>query len=197
MATTANRKTEFEVNPLFVQRWSPRAYTGEAIPDEVLFGTLEAARWAPSAVNAQPWRFIYSKRDSRSWATFLDLLLPGNRRWADKASALVVIVSRRSFIKNGETVPSRSHSFDAGAAWQNLALQATAFGWHAHAIGGFDAEKARIALQIPESFVAEVVVAIGKRGDKSALPPDLQEREVPNTRQPLKELALEGVFQAA
>jgi nitroreductase len=197
MATTTDRKPDFDVNPLFVHRWSPRAYTGETIPDGVLFGALEAARWAPSAVNAQPWRFIYSKRGTASWATFLDLLLPGNRRWADKASALILIASRRSFVKNGETVPSRSHSFDAGAAWQNLALQATASGWHAHAIGGFDAEKARSALRIPENFVAEVVVAIGKQGDKSSLPPDLQEREIPNTRQPLTEIALEGVFQAA
>jgi nitroreductase len=197
MSATKERKPEFKVNPLFIQRWSPRAYTGEVIPDEVLFGALEAARWAPSAANAQPWRFVYSKRGSASWETFLDLLVPGNRRWAEKASALIVIASNKNLIRNGQPVFSRWHSFDAGAAWQNLALQATAFGWHTHAIGGCDADKARTALRVPEDFSVEVVIAIGKQGDKSTLPPELQEREVPNPRQPLKELVQEGAFKAA
>jgi nitroreductase len=197
MPTTPKRKPDFDVNPLFVQRWSPRAYTGEAIPDKVLFGVLEAARWAPSAANAQPWRFIYSKQGSASWPTFLDLVAPGNRRWAEKASALILIVSNKNFIRNGQPVPSRWHSFDAGAAWQNLALQATALGWHTHAIGGFDVDKARTLLRVPDDYSVEVLVAIGKQGDKATLPTELQERELPNSRQPLTELVLEGAFKAA
>jgi nitroreductase len=113
------RKAEYEINPIFLQRWSPRAFTGEEIPGPVLWGALEAARGAPSGSSTQPWRFIYSKRGSASWEKFLDLLNPNNRRWAEKASALILFISKKTASRNGEVVPSKSHSFDAGAAWQN------------------------------------------------------------------------------
>jgi nitroreductase len=188
------RVPDHAINPLFHQRWSPRAYTGEVIPDSILFAAFEAARWAPSASNAQPWRFLYAKKGTAAWPTYLDLLAPGNRRWAEYASALVVVLSKKTVSRNGEIQPSKSHSFDAGAAWQSFALQALRDGWHTHGIGGFDRDKARVALQVPDDFAIEAIIAIGKQGQKSVLPAELQEREVPNTRLPLKAIVAEGSF---
>ena len=195
---SSHRQAAHGIHPLFVQRWSPRAYTGEEIPENVLHQIFEAARWAPSSVNSQPWRFLYSKRGAPSWSTFLDLLNPNNRLWAARASVLLVAVSKKTLVgRDGQVRPSRTHSFDTGAAWQNLALQASEAGWPAHAIGGFDRDKAREALRIPEEFAVEIAIAIGRQGDKSLLPPDLQEREAPNSRYELKELVLEGGFRVA
>jgi nitroreductase len=192
------RQAERPVHPLFLERWSPRSYTGEEIPDKVLFSGFEAARWAPSSINSQPWRFLYSKRNSSTWALFLDLLNPNNRLWAAGASALLVVVSKKTAVtREGEVRPSRTHSFDTGAAWQNFALQITQTGWHSHAIGGFDRDKARAALNIPDDFAVEIAIAVGRQGEKSALPPDLQEREAPTPRRSIHELVMEGGFHAA
>jgi nitroreductase len=193
-ALAPGRKAEHPIDLQFVERWSPRAFTGEAIPDAVLLGALEAARWAPSANNLQPWRFVYSKRGSASWEAFLGALRPGNQRWASNASALVLVASKRSQIKDGQAIPNHSHAFDTGAAWASLALQALSQGWHTHGIGGFDPDAVRKALKVPNDFDLQAVVAIGKRGDKASLPEDLQAREAPNTRRPLAELAFEGAF---
>lgn len=195
---TNNRRADYSIHPLFIERWSPRAYTGETIPDSVLFALFEAARWAPSGSNDQPWRFLYSKKGSATWQTFFDLLLPGNQRWAGQASALVVLVSKRTKIgRDGAPSISTSHSFDTGAAWQNLALQAHLLGWATRAIGGYDREKARIALRVPDDFALEAAVAIGRPGDKSLLSPEFQDREIPSGRHSLKELVIEGGFAAA
>jgi nitroreductase len=191
------RNTHFEIHPIFTQRWSPRAFTGEEIPDPILFSAFEAARWAPSGSNVQPWRFLYSKRGSPTWETFFNLLNPNNRKWAEKASALVLFVSKKLVSRNGEITLSKSHSFDTGAAWENFALQALLSGWHTHGIGGFDREKARVDLKVPEDFHIEAVVAIGRQGDKADLPPELREREAPNARQPIEELVFEGGFPTA
>jgi nitroreductase len=190
----SSRKADFEIDPLFLNRWSPRSFTGEEIPDTILHSVFEAARWAPSGSNLQPWRFLYSKRGSSSWGKFLGLLNPNNQRWAEKASVLILFVSKKTTTRNGEVVPSKSHSFDTGAAWQNLSLQAILKGWHTHGIGGFDREKARVELKVPDDFQVEAVVAIGKQGEKSALAPELQEKETPNNRLPLKDLIFEGGF---
>lgn len=191
------RQAAHVINPLFIERWSPRAYTGEEIPDAVLFAAFEAARWAPSGSNVQPWRFIYSKAGSESWGAFLDLLVPANRRWAEKASALVVLISKTVRIgADGVASPSRSHSFDTGAAWQNFALQAHHSGWGTRAIGGYDREKARALLNVPAEFALEAAIAIGRAGDRSLLPAELQARETPNERLPLAELVFNGGFRA-
>lgn len=193
-----SRKTDHAVHTLFVDRWSPRAYTGEAIPDSLLNTFFEAARWAPSSSNAQPWRFLYSKRGSASWPIFFDLLAEGNRKWAVNASVLVVVVSQKSKLdRNGVVQPNKTHSFDSGAAWQNIALQAHLSGWGTRAIGGFDREKARTALNVPDEFAVEAVIAIGKPTDKSVLPAEFHEREVPNSRQPITELIFDGGFKKA
>lgn len=190
------RKPDHDVDPLFVDRWSPRAFTGERIRDTDLFRLFEAARWAPSANNSQPWRFIYARNGEGRWHDLLSLLNEGNLRWADKASALVVLVSRTHHLRKGDTEPTplRSHSLDAGAAWASLAFQAQQSGWRTHAIGGFNREAAAGVLGIPDGYKVEVMIAIGRQGDASLLPDELKAREKPNERRPLTELVAEGRF---
>jgi nitroreductase len=194
MSISAFRQPDHEIDSLFVSRWSQRAYTGVDISDEALFTLFEAARWAPSSSNAQPWRFLYAKRGSVHWPVFFDLLYEGNRVWAHNASALVVILSAKTFLWKGEPQPLNTHSFDTGAAWAQLALQAHLLGWSTRAIGGLDRDKARVALAVPDDFAVEAGVAIGRPGPKENLPPSLQEREFPNSRKPLSETVAEGVF---
>lgn len=191
-----SRVAEHSVHPLFVNRWSPRAFTGEAIDDATLYQFFEAARWAPSAYNSQPWRFIYAKNDSAHWSKFLGLLSEFNQSWAKSASALVIILAKTSFIPPGKTEPisTGSQTFDAGAAWGSLALQAAHDGWATHAIGGYDKTKAREVLGIPDDYVLEAAVAVGRQADKSTLPDGLREREVASARLPLANLVAEGAF---
>jgi len=190
------RKADYPIDKLFLQRWSPRAFTGEEIPVEALHTILEAARWAPSAYNAQPWRFLYAQRHTPSWGLFLSLLGDFNRLWSEKAAALVVIVSQTTMTPPGsdKEVPSYSHSFDAGAAWSSLALQAALSGWATHAMTGFDRDRAVVDLNVPAGYRVEAAVAIGRQGNPSSLPENLAAREKPNDRRPLAELIHEGGF---
>jgi nitroreductase len=195
--TTANSRTaDHPIAALFLERWSPRAFTGEAIADQALLMLLEAARWAPSSYNSQPWRFLYSKRGSPSWPKFLGLLSERNQSWAQNAAALLVVVSKQTFVPPGQQEPivSRTHSFDTGAAWANLALQASLAGWHTHAMAGFDVDRTRTELNVPDDYRVEAAIAVGRLGDKSSLPERLQALENPNGRRPLSETVLEGGF---
>ncbi len=195
--TTANGRTaDHEIGKLFLERWSPRAYTGEAIPEETLLTILEAARWAPSSYNMQPWRFVYARRDTPAWEKFLGLLVPFNQSWAKNAAALVYIISKTHMQPPGadNPVPSHTHSFDTGAAWGSLALQAEKSGWPAHGMVGFDIPGAATALGVPEGYRVEAVCAIGRKGDKSLLSEQMAAREVPSARKPLSEIAFEGGF---
>jgi len=166
--------------------------TGESITDETLMSLFEAARWAPSSFNNQPWRFLYAKRDTSKWNTFYDLLLEGNKVWAKNAAVLVVIISRKNFEYNEK--PSITHQFDTGAAWENLALEASTREIVAHGIQGFDYEKTRKNLQIPDDFDVMAMIAIGIRGPPENLPSNLQEKEFPNSRKELDEIVMEGHF---
>lgn len=181
------RAPEAEILPLFVERWSPRSFTDEALAPGDLERMLEAARWAPSANNAQPWRFLYALRGDAHWAAFAALPNERNQVWCTRAAALLVVLADTA---------SRSHAFDAGCAWGQLALQAHAMGWATHAMGGFDAKRAREVLYVPDSFAVLSMVAIGRRGVLQALPPELQERERPSGRQPLATRAFHGGFPA-
>ena len=190
------RPTEHPINSLFTDRWSPRSFTGEAMPGAALMSMLEAARWSPSASNVQPWRFVFGHAGTPAFASILDGLLPFNQGWAGKASALVVVLSKTHNKAAGsdEAKPNAWHAFDAGAAWASLAFQAHLSGWVTHAMGGFDAAKLRAALVIPADVAVHAVVAVGKRGDKAALPESLQARELPNGRLPLAQVAAEGAY---
>jgi len=136
-----NRKPEHEINPIFLNRWSPRAMTGEVIEDKELMSLFEAAKWAPSAYNSQPWRFIYAKRDTKHWDKLFNLMVEFNQSWTKNATALVVIISMKNFEHNNE--PSITHSFDTGSAWENMALEASSRGLVIHGMSGFDFEKAK------------------------------------------------------
>jgi nitroreductase len=192
----SSRKPDHPVDPQFPERWSPRAYTGEPMPRETLFTMLEAARWAPSSFNSQPWRFIYALTDTPAFALMLGTLNPLNQRWAARASALVLLVSRTRWVAPGATQESAlgAHAFDTGAAWMSFALQARAMGWHTHAIGGYDREALRGALAVPEDHALHAVVAVGRQGPRDGLPADLQAREQPNDRRPLAQSVAEGCF---
>lgn len=191
-SSVSNRKPGYPINQIIVDRWSPRAMSGESITEQELMTLFEAARWAPSSYNDQPWHFIYAKKDTSTWQTFFDLLVPFNQSWAKNAAVLIVIVSRNTFAHNGE--PSRTHSFDSGAAWQNLALQGSSMGLVVHGMEGFDYEKAKKALNIPEGYTIEAMVAVGKPGPLSVLPEALQAKEKQSGRNELKSFVFEGTF---
>ncbi len=186
------RKTEHPVQPIILGRWSPRAMTGEELSDQELLPLFEAARWAPSSYNNQHWRFVYAKRNTPHWDKLFGLMGEFNQGWAKNAAALVVIVSKKTFDFNGQ--PARTHSFDAGAAWENLALEASARGLVAHGMEGFDYDQAKTVLGVPDDHQVEIMAAIGKRGKKESLPPQLQEREAPSDRKKLSEIVMEGKF---
>lgn len=186
------REAEHGVDELFLDRWSPRAMSGESLTEEELLRLFEAARWAPSSFNNQPWRILYARRDTEHWPVFLGLLVEGNRVWAKDAAALLLFVSKETFDHNGERYPT--HSFDTGAAWENLALQATLGGLVTHGMQGFDYERARTELNIPEDFRVEAMAAVGRPGDPSELPEKVRAREAPSDRKPLSEITCEGPF---
>ncbi len=198
--TAANQRTsDYPIDPIFLDRWSPRAYDDQPLSDGDVMTLLEAARWAPSSYNSQPARLLYAKRGTPHWDKFLDLLVPFNRSWAERAGLIVVIVSNSLMLPPGQDkpVPSHSHSFDAGAAWMSLALQATKMGLQAHGMVGFDMDRAFAELNVPQGYRVEAMIAVGRPGDKSVLPEGLQAREQPNGREPLATTALEGGFPPA
>lgn len=191
------RIADHPIHHIFTERWSPRSFSNEALSEEQLLTLLEAARWAPSAYNAQPWRFIYGIKGTPHWDRIFEALLPFNQGWAKTAGALVVIASDTQLVSSGqpEKAPNKWHAFDAGAAWASLALQAVHSGLAAHGLAGFDSDKLRQAISVPPDFAIDAVIVIGKRGVREALSPDLQAREEPSGRRPLSEIAFEGTFQ--
>jgi len=186
------RSSDYPVNPIILNRWSPRSMTGDEISDNDLFTIFESARWAPSSYNNQPWRFIYAKRDSKEFNKFLSLLIEFNQKWASKAACLVVIISKNTFDKNQK--PSKTHSFDTGAAWENMALQGTSMGFVIHGMEGFDYEMAKKELKIPEGYTVEAMAAIGVRGQIESLPEEMREREKPSDRKSFSEIIMMGEF---
>jgi len=186
------RKPDRPIERLFVDRWSPRAMSGQEMSVEELTLLFEAARWAPSSYNNQPWRMLYARRGSEHWQTFFDLLMEANKEWVKNAAALVLFVSKTTFDFNGK--PSVTHTFDCGAAWENLALQGWLKGYVVHGMQGFDYDKAKIALRIPDGFRVEAMAAVGRPGKKEDLSEAQQKRESPSDRKKLSEIVCEGPF---
>lgn len=192
-----DRTPAYPINPVFTERWSPRAFTDETISEETLLAFLEAAHWAPSAYNIQPWRFIYARRGTPAWPKLLGILNEFNQGWAKSASALVLFISRTTWLppKADSAQPVPSHSFDTGAAWGYFALQASMAGWAAHGMTGFDHDAAYKTLGIPADWAVEAVAAVGRRNpDASGLPEGLRSREAPSPRSSIRELSAEGEF---
>ncbi|MEH6404200.1 MAG: nitroreductase family protein [Sneathiella sp.] len=190
------RKSAYPIDPIFLNRWSPRSFDATTMPEENLFTILEAARWAPSAFNIQPWRFLYSHRDDGNWQHYLSLLDEFNEGWARHASALIIVISDTLAPSDDPTSQKTSHynSFDSGAAWAQLALQATTLGYKAHAMAGIHHKVIKESLSIPEQFRVEIAIAIGKQAAPIQLSTDLQEREQPSLRLPMNEIAYAGSF---
>lgn len=193
-ALPSPRHADHPVDPLFVNRHSPRAFTPATMTEAEVMTLVEAARWAPSASNVQPWRFAWGLRGDAGFAKIADTLVPFNRAWADKAAALVVIASKTTVTRDGIEHPHASHPFDAGAAWMSLALQAHLMGLVAHAMAGFDKPRAAEVLGLPAGHEVHVVVAIGQQGAPDLLPEAYRPREVPSPRLPLAEIARRGGF---
>ena len=189
---SAKRQAEHPIEQFILDRWSPRATTGESIAPDELLRLFEAARWAPSSYNAQPWRALYARRESEHWPTFLGLLVEGNKLWAKDAAALVVFISRRNFDHNEK--PNVTQSYDTGSAWENFALQGFSQGLVVHGMVGFDYDRARTELKIPEAFKVEAMAAVGKPGAIENLPEKLQKAESPNERREVSASICEGVF---
>lgn len=185
------RQTAHAIDSIFVDRWSPRAMSGAAIPLPELMLLFEAARWAPSSMNHQPWRMLYALRDTPHWPLFLGLLHEGNRRWAQQGGALVLFISKKTF---DDGRPSVTHAFDTGAAWENFALQASERALVVHGMQGFDYQRARTELAIPPNFEVNAMAVVGKQGETQLLPESLQGREQPNDRRPVSQTVREGLF---
>lgn len=187
-----NRKTEYPIHELILSRWSARSFSDLPISDAELMSLFDAARWAQNSFNNQPWRYIYSRTGSSSWEKFLSLLVPANQVWAQRAKVLVLVISKNSFDYDGR--PSITHSFDAGASAQLMALQGASMDIVVHGMEGFDYERARKELKIPDGYTVEAMFAIGKLGKKEDLPEKLQKSETPSDRKPLKQCIVEGEF---
>jgi nitroreductase len=188
------RKADHPIDPMFTARWSPRAYTGEPVPEADLKTMFEAARWAPSSSNSQPWRYLYARAGTPHFETFLHLLTESNQVWAKTAGALAILVSKEAMERGDKIVPMRTHQLDVGTSWGFLALQAFKLGYLAHGMGGVDLEKTRAVLKIPAGYSPQIAIAIGKQADPATLSEQQREREIPNGRQPQTDFAFEGGF---
>jgi nitroreductase len=196
-AASPVRTTDTALDPMFLDRWSPRAFDGTPMTPADLRSILDAARWAPSAFNYQPWRLLYALNGDPHWEDFLSILIPFNQSWAKNASVLLIIVSdTRSAGPDGVETPLHSSSFDAGAAWAQLGLQSLKLGFHAHGMTGIDFDRARSLLAVPERFRVEAAVAIGRIADPAVLPEGLRRGEVPSGRKALEDIAFSGKFVA-
>jgi nitroreductase len=186
-----HRQSDHEIDAIFIDRWSSRAMSGESLSEAELMALLEAARWAPSAKNFQPWRILYARRDTAHWPLFLQLLHERNQEWVRRGAALLLFVSKTQFDDGSECI---THSFDTGAAWENFALQASERGLVVHGMAGLDYERARRELDIPDTFHVEAMAVVGRPGDKEYLSEFQRGREVPSGRRPLSQTACEGRF---
>ncbi len=195
MKTINGRTTKYEIDDMFLKRHSPRAMSGEKVSEEELMTLFEAARWAPSAYNIQPWRFVYAERETPEFENIFSCLVDFNKSWCVNAAALIVTISAKNSVSpKGESKPNVTHSFDTGAAWENFALQAFEMGLVAHGMSGFDFKMAAEKLGVPEDYNVEMMIAVGKPGKVENLPEGLRAMETPNDRRPLEETIFKGKF---
>ncbi|OIO80839.1 nitroreductase [Candidatus Pacearchaeota archaeon CG1_02_32_132] len=187
------RKSDYPIHDLILDRWSPRAMSGDSISQDELMRLFEAARWAPSSSNIQPWRFVYAHKDGEYWDKFFGLLSEFNQTWCNNAGVLAVLLAKKTD-DNGKE--NRNHLSDAGAAWENLALQGSSMGLVVHGMAGYNVEKAREELKIPEDYDIVHMIAIGKPADKEVLHERMQKSENPgaSTRKLVGEFVFEGEF---
>lgn len=183
------------VHELIRSRWSPRAFSEKPVSTEDLTTILDAGHWAASSYNEQPWRFIVApKENAADFQKLLGLLVPFNQAWAKSAAVLMLIVTRKTFSHNN--TPNAYALHDAGAALALMALQATALGLQAHGMAGFDHDRARTELGIPEDFAIAAFAALGYLGSPDQLPEGVRQQELaPRTRKPLSDLVFTAAWQ--
>ncbi|MES2212110.1 MAG: nitroreductase family protein [Pseudomonadota bacterium] len=175
------------VDPLFVERWSPRSFLADPIPTSHLSAIFDAARWSPSSYNEQPWRFVTAERGKNSFDAFLECLVPANQAWAKNAPVLGFVIGLQVSAFNKQKNPFTA--FDAGAAWMAMTLQARQFGYYTHGMGGILPEKVAQMLKLDaEKEVVLCGFALGKIGPVTALPQDYQLNEKPSPRKPLSDV---------
>lgn len=192
------RRADHEIDPIFISRWSPRAFDPAAdVPQDVLDSGFEAARWAPSSLNAQPWRFIYAHRGTAEWQGLFDSTLDRTQSWLKNAAVIVYVVAKTTLTYDGKVIPSPTFGFDAGSAFENFVLQIAKSGYASHAAASFDHDKARAVLGLPDDYAVFAVIGVGKQADKSTLPPPLAEREFPSDRLPVSAIAMKGKLREA
>jgi nitroreductase len=186
------RQSDAPIQELILKRWSPRAMSGQPIQLDQLMQLFEAARWAPSSYNEQPWRFIYGIKGTEQWNVLFDFLVPFNKSWAMNASVLVLLISKKTFTHDGSL--NGTHSFDAGAAWQNFALQGSSMGLVVHGMAGFDMDHAREILSIGDDYSIEAMIAVGMPAHKSVLPEYMHDNETPSLRKPVTQIVSDENF---
>lgn len=186
------RDPDHAIEPLFVKRWSPRAMSGEPLAESEILQLFEAARWAASTYNEQEWRFLYARRDTEHFKLFLGLLADANQAWCDKAALLGVVLSRTTFAKNGK--PNPVNVFDSGLAYANLSLQGAALGLVVHGMSGFDFDRARGELGVPDDVNVNAMFAVGRPGNPADLPEQARKMETPSQRKPVGEIICEGKY---
>lgn len=180
------RTADSPIESIFIDRWSPKSFTGEPLTEQQIASLFEAARWAPSASNRQPWEFLYAV-DGPEREIFNSLLNEGNLRWAPKAG-MITIVTARKVADDGR--PIRTAQFDTGAAWMSLALQARALGLTTRAMGGIKIDDVYEKLSISrETHEVVCAIAVGKQAPASDLLEELQSGEKPNDRKPITDFA--------
>jgi len=184
--------TDYPVHELIEKRWSPRAFSEKPVSAETLRSLFEAARWAPSSNNEQPWAFIVATKDDKeNFEKSLGALIEFNANWAKQAAVLVIAVAELAFARNN--APNRNAQYDVGAASLQLSIEATARGLFVHQMAGFDPETAKEAYDIPAGWEPIAAMAIGYPGDASSLPEPYQSREnAPRTRKPIREFVMSG-----
>lgn len=178
------------IHPLIKKRWSPRAFLPD-VPDRAeLFQLFEAARWAASSFNEQPWYFILARQDDEAFDRMVECLSEGNKKWAPKAPVLMLTVAKTFFERNGKD--NRHAYHDLGLAMGNMSIQASSMDLYIHQMAGFDTEKARELFEIPKGYDPVAMVAIGYLGDPSTLPEDLQAKEGRKDRRVLENTVFHG-----
>ncbi len=186
--------TDHAIHPIIAERWSPRAFDSKPVETEKLAQIFEAARWASSCYNDQPWAFIVAtKDDTVNYQKMLDCLVAFNAGWAQAAPVLGLVLAQKNFKHNDK--PNAWGEYDAGQAAATLVLQATALDLVVHQMGGFDADKAIASFAIPDTAQPIAAIAIGYAGAASNLPAELQERELEaRVRQPLSSFVFSGTW---
>lgn len=184
--------SEYELHDILKQRWSPRAFSNDAIRPDILWSVLEAARWSPSGGNQQPWRFIVTQKGEQAYENLLGILTGNNLKWAGQAPVLILTVAK---LVSDSGRPNRHAYYDLGQAVAHLTVQAGVHGVYVHQMGGYDQDKARELFDVPEGFDTVTVLALGYGGDVTSLPEDLQERELsPRVRKPFAEFVYADKF---